>query len=364
MQLPFLCPWCLPTSAGANRVALWVLGIPNQIWKLRVPSKLRIINMTKGRSGEIQGCTGTTSTREFSVFSLLLLPTQTKCSENDLPFPAARWVCSLENCLEVYSPHSFPAVSSWNLNPLRLIFAEITAKPFLHPNSSQISAQDPLPVRRALLVPTGALSYSKTILGFWNANLKPLCTKSFLKKKFPFQDITDLYNNPQIRYFLRQAAPWEVGCSGKQLPEHWAFLTQSRSQKGNGDHGGLIPKGCLVSHNIPAWKVGGSWNPGDSPHSQHTLLPPTATNLQLPARGVFGLWVNYLGLLFSLLIFHADGTRTRQPGLEFNVKGFFVLLGISGCQPGAVWGCFPPGLLRRNQPGQMFLPAQPVLKSL
>lgn len=46
---PFLCPWCSPTSAGGSTS----FGDPNQIWKLCVPCKLRVIITTKGRSGEI-----------------------------------------------------------------------------------------------------------------------------------------------------------------------------------------------------------------------------------------------------------------------------------------------------------------------
>lgn len=42
-------------------------------------------------------------------------------SKNSLPFPASKWLCSLDNCLQLYSPRSFPAVRNRYLNPMSLI---------------------------------------------------------------------------------------------------------------------------------------------------------------------------------------------------------------------------------------------------
>lgn len=110
-----------------------------------------------------------------------------------------------------------------------------------------------------------------------------------------------------------------------------------RSQKGNGDDGKLIPKYYLklfefiIMKNIPAWKVCGFWNPGNSPHSQCTLLPP-------PTPCPRSIWT--MDLLFSLLVSPADGTRIWQPvGLELDVKGFISLknAGVNQQQCGSIF---------------------------
>lgn len=236
--------------------------------------------MTKCRSGEIQGCTGTTSRREFSVFSLLLIPAQIKCSKTislfQLPGGCDPWKTAWKWIH--LSPSQLWGAGTWTLWCLLKSLQNLSSMPA--PPQFQLRTHSPSEGHYLSSLVLWAVQRQ-----FWDSEIPnwSLCVQMLSEEVFPFPDITDFYNNPPIRCFLCQAAPWEVGCSGKQLPEHWALLTQSRSHKGSGAHGTLIPMGSLVFYNIPAWEVHRFLNSGSSPHSQLSfpLQPQTSNSCQV-----------------------------------------------------------------------------------
>lgn len=145
-------------------------------------------------------CTVVTSRREalgaFCATCAHTTKTAKIVSLSQLPGGCTPWTTAC-NCIHL-APSQLWGIGTWTL----WVWISIClnqCKTF-HP-SKLASVQDPPPIRRALLIPTGALGSSKTIVGSWNANLKPLCTKMLCEEVFPFQDITDFFNNPSKQVF-------------------------------------------------------------------------------------------------------------------------------------------------------------------
>lgn len=209
-----------------------------QIWDLCDPSSLWN-STSEARTGEIL-CTALAEFPGEKTLVLSGLPVllSLKLSKNRLLFPPSRWLYSLDNCLQLHSPHSCPAVRNWYLNPVNLI--RYLLKSLQNFSSKLALVQDPLPLEEPYWTPLvlGALQRQSWVpeMPIWN-----LCVqKCFLKKCFAFK-ISQIFVIIPLRGIS----------SAKQLRRKLdalsAELIQSRSNKCNGAHWSLFPKGYLVS---------------------------------------------------------------------------------------------------------------------
>lgn len=131
----------------------------------------------------------------------------------------------------------------------------------------------------------------------------PICSVQILSEEvFPFPDMTDFCNNPQTRCFPCQAAPWEGGCCGKQLPEpSWLRAGATRVM-------GLMEGS---SQRVVWFFIISQLGKFTDFGIQVVFLIPSIFSFPLQPPASNSCQVEYLhyGFVIFLLIFHADGTR-------------------------------------------------------